>query len=152
MLVVVSVVVIALVVVAIALVSVGKVTAELGAAPPRTAYDLDEAVQFVADRLSDETTAQLSYADVADLLGRHLDYLQAKGVASLTEPGDGPAGPMVAVDDEAIAFVLGRADDAGLEVDDEQVAEVIDASEAYLVAIGAVGAEVPPPPDPTVPT
>jgi hypothetical protein len=70
-------------------------------------------------------------------------------VAAEVEPED-LAGPVVADEDEAIAVVLGHADEAGLEITDEQVVEVLEGVEAYLGAIGAVGAEVPPPPDPTV--
>ena len=138
----------ALLVVAIALVAVGRVTAELAAAPPRSFFDLDEAVQFVADRLSDETTAQLSYADVHQLLGAHLDYLEERGVASASDADAPPSGPLVVEDDEGLAFVLGRATEAGLEVTDEQVVEVLEAEAAYLAAIGAVGGPVPPPADP----
>lgn len=138
----------ALLVVAIALVVVGRVTAELAAAPPRSYFDVDEAVQFVADRLSDETTAQLSYADVQALIEAHLAYLADRGVAADSEAEAVPSGPLVADVDEGLAFVLGRASEAGLEVTDEQVVEVLEVQAEYLAAIGAIGAAVPPPPDP----
>jgi hypothetical protein len=146
-LVLVVVVVVAVVVVAIALVAVGRVTAELAQAPPRSYFDEDEAVVFVADRLSEATTAVLSYDDVAAVIGWHLDYLEGRGVASEVGP-EQVAGPVVADEDEALAVVLGRADEAGLEISDEQVVEVLHAVEAYLVAIGAIGEAVPPPVDP----
>ena len=44
--------------------------------------------------------------------------------------------------------MLGRAAEAGLELDDVMVAQVLVVGEAYLAAIGAVGAEVPAPTDP----
>lgn len=146
--VVVSAVVIGMIVVAIALVAVGRATAELSASPPSALFDLDQAVGWVADRLPDEVTAQLSYDDVGDLLGWHLDYLEAKGVAADGSAGTPVAGPAVAADDEAVAYVLARAEEAGLEVTDDEVVEVVEAAEAYLVAIGAVGRPVPAPPDP----
>jgi hypothetical protein len=131
------------VVAAIALVSVGGVTARLAAAPPRSLFDLDEAVDFVAERLSFEASSQLSYDDVRALLGWHLDYLATKGVAA-EEPGEAPVvgRPAVAADDEGLAFVLGRAGEAGIDVDDVAVVEVLEAEEAYLAAIGAVGEAV----------
>jgi hypothetical protein len=128
------------VVAAIALVSVGGVTARLAAAPPRSLFDLDEAVGFVAERLSFEASAQLSYDDVRALLGWHLDYLEARGVADEAAGAEAVVGrTAVAADDEGLAFVLGRAAEAGLEVDDVAVVEVLEAEEAYLAAIGAVG-------------
>ena len=138
----------ALLVVAIALVAVGRATSELASAPPRSSYALEEAVQFVADRLSTDASSQLSYAEVDQLLGWHLDYLEDRGVASEGQPEVPTSGPLVADEDDALAYVLGRADAAGLEVADEHVAEVLAGDIAYLEAIGAIGAEVAPPIDP----
>jgi hypothetical protein len=140
-----------LVVAAIGLVSVGGVTARLAAAPPRNLFDLDEAVGFVAERLSPEAAGQVSYDELRLLLGWHLDYLEARGVAaeddgSIASPARGSDPAVVAEDDEGVAFVLGRAEGAGLDVDDVAVVEVLHAEAAYLVAIGALGPEVDPPP------
>ncbi len=136
----------ALIVVAIGLVAVGGVTARLARQAPVTVFDQDEAVAFVAERLPDATTAVLSFNDVAELIGWHLDYLENKGVAAEAEDElrNLPAGPTMATDDEAVAYVLGRATDAELEVTDVQVVEVLDANDSYLRAIGAVGPVVPP--------
>jgi hypothetical protein len=138
------------IVVAIALVAVGAVTGRLAGEPATSVYDMDEAVQFVADRLADDVTASLSYDDVRAVLGWHLDYLEAKGVAGRSDHDleTLPSGPIVTADDEGVAYVLGRATDAGLDIDDVAVVEVLDGEQAYLLAIGAVGAEVPGPPDP----
>lgn len=144
------VVVTALVVVAIALVAVGRVTAKLAAEPPLSYFDEDEAVEWVADRLSFETSAQLTYDDVRSCIVDYLAYLEMKGVASVERPDDDErvAGPIVTGEDEGLAYVLGRVGDEGLSIDDVQVAEVIDRTMDYLRAIGAVGLEVPPPRDP----
>ena len=144
------VVVTVLAVVAIGLVAVGAVTGRLAGEPPRSVFDLEEAVHWVADRLPDELTAQLSYDDVRALLGWHLDYLTAKGVAGETdrELEGRTSGPIVAGDNEGVAYVLGRASEAGLDVDDVSIVQVLDVVAAYLEAIGAIGAEVPAPPDP----
>ncbi len=136
----------ALVVLAIGLVAVGGVSARLARQSPTTVFDQDEAVTYVAERLPDETTAVLSFDDVAALIGWHLDYLENKGVAAEAEDDLRrlPAGPTMATDDEAVAYVLGRATEAKLEVTDVQVVEVLDANDGYLRAIGAVGPVVPP--------
>jgi hypothetical protein len=142
----------ALAVVAIALVAVGAVTGRLAGEPPTSVFDLDEAVTWVADRLPDELTARLSYDDVRLLLGWHLDYLEAKGVAGESDHDleDRPSGPVVAGEDEGVAYVLGRAADAGVDFDDVTVVEVLEVGSAYLAAIGAIGAQVPHPVDPEV--
>ena len=136
----------ALIVIAIGLVAVGGVSARLAQQAPVTVFDMDEAVEFVAERLPDETTAVLSYDDVAQLIGWHIDYLENKGVAAVAEDDlrNLPAGPTMANDDEAVAYVLGQATDTELEVTDVQVVQVLDANDAYLRAIGAVGPVVPP--------
>ncbi|MCU0269345.1 MAG: hypothetical protein MUF83_11950 [Acidimicrobiales bacterium] len=134
-----------LVVVAIALVAVGRVTARLNAEPPLPVYDLEQAVEHVAEHLPFDVSAQLGYDDVRAILSWHLDYLEAKGVAAEQEWDQLPVGPLVAADDEGVAYVLGRAEEAGLEVEDTQVVEVLEAEVDYLRAIGAIGSPVPPP-------
>lgn len=147
---VVLVVVAALIVVAIGLVAVGAVTSRLADEPARSVFDLDEAVQYVADRLPDDVTASLSYDDVGAIIAWHLDYLEQKGVAGESDHDldSLPSGPVVTADDEAVAYVIGRASDVGSELDDVHVFEVLTAEQDYLRAIGAIGAEVPGPRDP----
>lgn len=145
-------------VVVVGLVAVGRVTLTLAQLPPERVFDLDEAVDYIAERLPGEVTAELSYDDVAAIVGFHLDYLEAKGVAredtepERGEPGswvaDESAGPVVADEDEGLAYVLGRLADAGMEIDDTHVVAVLEGEEAYLRAIGAVGGEVSGPEDP----
>jgi hypothetical protein len=146
-------VVAAVVVVAIGLVAVGAVTGRLAEEPKRSVFDLDEAVEFVAARLSDEVTATLSYDEVRQIIEWHLDELEAKGVAGESDHDldQLPTGPIVTEDDESVAYVIGRANDVGLELDDVHVFEVLDAEQQYLRAIGAVGPEVPAPDDPLPP-
>jgi hypothetical protein len=136
------------VVVIIALVTVGRITGELVDAAPTSVYDLDEAVEFVADRLPDEVTAQLSFDDVRALLTWHIEYLEERGVARRQGVNDLAAGPLVAAENDAVASVLGRAASAGMELSDVWVVLVLDADAAYLEAIGAIGPELPMPPDP----
>ncbi len=124
----------------IALAAVGRESFTLGSQPKQTNFDLQEAVDFVADRLPDELTAHLTYDDVASLLRWHLEYLNDRGVPTRRDLNRG--GPVVIEDDEGVAFVLMRADADGLDVTDEEVTIVLDQELAYLEAIGAVGGEV----------
>ena len=126
-------------VVAIALVAVGRVTWRLEAQAPPAVYAVDEAVDFVADRLPDDVTAALSFDDVREILQWLIEYLADRGVAVGKGDDRLVAGPLVAAEDDALAHVLGRAAEAGMEVDDVWVVQVLDANEAYLRAIGAIG-------------
>jgi hypothetical protein len=132
-------------VVVIALVAVGRESFTLGAQPKQALFDLEEAVEFVADRLPDDVTAVLTYDDVRSLLRWHLEYLRDRGVPVRRDQTEG--GPVVVEDDEGIAWVLGKADEAGLEVTDTDVATVLEVELAYLDAIGAIGGEAPGLPD-----
>ncbi|MCD9623424.1 hypothetical protein [Rhabdothermincola salaria] len=132
----------------IALVTIGRLTYRLEDEPPTSVYDLEEAVEFVADRLPEEMTAELTYDDVRALLLWHLDYLEDRGVARDFGEND-TSGPLVAAEDEGLAYVLGKAAEGGLELDDVWVVRVLDASGEYLEAIGAIGGQVPEPPDPS---
>lgn len=138
----------AVIVVVIALVTVGRITGELVDAAPTSIYDLDEAVAFVADRLPDEVTAELSFDDVRSLLTWHIEYLEERGVARQQGVDQIAAGPLVAAENDAVAHVLGRAATAGMELSDVWVVLVLDADAAYLEAIGAIGPQLPMPPDP----
>ncbi len=134
----------------IAAVSVGSVTAGLAGRSRRSVYDLDDAVEFVADELPDSLTAEITYDDVRAVLGWYVEYLADKGIASARTADDPGSGLIVVGDDERLAFVIGRVDAAesdtpGSQLSDEQVASILDANLRYERSIGAIGPEVPPP-------
>jgi hypothetical protein len=134
-------VVAALIVFAIAATTVGREAFRLGHQPPPTIFDLDEAVEIVADGLPAEAQARLTYDEVRHLILAELDHLRSKGLFAL--PGeevrvDGQRDVVVA-DDEAVAVVLGAAEEAGLDVTDGDVYLVITGLHAHLAEIGAVG-------------
>jgi hypothetical protein len=133
------------IVVLVAVVAIGREALVLGNQPRQAHYDLDEAVQYVGDRLPDAVTARITYDDVRALLRWHLEYLRDRDVPARRDLVQG--GPAVVEDDEGIAFVLGRADADGLDVTDEEVAAVLDLELGYLGAIGAIGGAVPDPPE-----
>ncbi len=141
-------------VVVIGLVAVGGVTQRMAALPPERVFDLDECVHWVAEALPDDLTAQLSYEDVQAMIEFHLDYLESLGVArddsvpEVGEPGEWAAegdGPRIADDNAALAYVLGQLTGAERDVTDAQAAAVVELTEDYLRAIGALGAAVPDP-------
>jgi len=134
----------------VAAVSVGSVTARQAGKSRPAVYDLQAAVDHVADRLPADVTALLSYDDVRQVLLWHLDYLQTKGVASYRTDADVDGSLVVVTDDEPVAFIIGRADDAEIEITDEQIVAILQAQESYYQAIGAFGPEVGGPEDPDV--
>ena len=138
----------ALLVFVIAAVSIGVVSGSLAQRPRRSVYDLDEAVDFVADRLPQELTAVVSYDDVRSVLLFHCDYLAAKGVASERTADDIGTALVVVPDDEPTAYVLGRVGEAGLDLGDEDVVAILDAELAYYEAIGVIGPRLDGPVEP----
>lgn len=135
----------AVAVVLIALVAVGKAVAELETERSPAVYDLNDAVEWIAQRLPDEVTARISFDDLKTLLRWHLDWFQEAGVASrhgqelATDQVriDGAIAPHEAAIDALVARSL--AADGPEAVD---VVCVLDLQMKYLKAIGALGAEV----------
>ena len=128
----------------IAAVTVGWVVERQASRARVAVYDLDAAVRYVADRLSESTTAELSYDDVADVLGWHLDELRERGVASFRS-GEAPGDALVVVDEaEPVARILARIDgtDRANTLTDDRVVEILATHDGYLRSIGAVGPAV----------
>lgn len=136
----------ALVVFAVAAAFVGSEAFRLGHEPQAAIFDLDEAVDHVADQLPEDSQARLTYDEVRAIILATLQHLEAKGVSARPgeEPqvgGDGP--PVVVADDDAVAVVLGRVEEVGLDVDDSDVFACIEGLLGYLADIGAVGPRLP---------
>jgi hypothetical protein len=132
------------VVLVVALVAVGREAFTLGAQPRQALFDVDEAVDFVADELPLEVSARISYDDVRALVRFHLEHLASSGAPA--ERWRTGTGPLVIVDDEEGAEVLmTRAIQAGLDLRPDDVAAVLAAELAYFEAIGAVGPALPEP-------
>lgn len=126
----------AVLVFAIAAVAVGRVTGSLARAPRRSLFDIDEAVDFVADRLPAEVSSQVSYDDVRRVIAWHLELLAERGLS-----GPDETAPQEGVLDETdvAAALLRRAERESTDLTDEQIVVILDAELAYLEAIGAIG-------------
>ena len=127
----------------VAAVVIGREARRLDAVPPRPTFDLDEAVEWVAENLPFEVRAELSYDDVRRIIDWNLEYFRMKGVS-----GNGHSataeGPVVVGGAETVDYVLARAQSLGAEYTAPQVHAVLDAQMRYLEAIGAIGPEAPP--------
>ncbi len=125
-----------------AAVVIGREAHRLDAVAPRVIYRLDEAVDFVADRVPPATQARLTPAEVEQLLVFHLRWLHAKGLqpVDVTDRRQDIVTPTVISEDTLIAFLIGESEREGVELlDDVDAVAVVDAHLAYLDAIGAVG-------------
>jgi hypothetical protein len=135
----------ALVVFAIAAATVGGTVARLAERPSTAVLEVEDAVDWIAERLPFEVAATLSHEDVRRILRWHLDYFDTIGMAS--EFGEDIGGdvvpfehdPVVAEADESADYVVGRALAAGVEITPLEVVVVLDLQMQYLAAIGAIG-------------
>ena len=114
----------------IAAVAIGRETARLSVQPPRPVFDMDEAVEWIGERLPFDVSAQLSHDDVRQILRWSLDQLSVK-----------PEDEVLVVDDETLAYVQVRARDGGFAWTEPEIQAVLDVQLAYLEAIGAAGPE-----------
>lgn len=132
----------AVVVFVIAAVVVGREAHRLDAVAPRSVYLIDEAVEFVAEYLPEETQARLTPDELQQLLTFHMRWLHAKGLqpTNVIDRRQDIADIVVVGEDTVAAYLLGEAEQAGIEIlDDVDVVNVVDAHLAYFDAIGAVG-------------
>ena len=125
-------------VVVIALLTVGGVVGRLRVEPPRQVFEQDEALEFVAQALPDDLTAEMAYEDVQRIMRLHIDYLHEQGIAR--SGGDLQQAPGVTVvnPDDVVRYVQWRAGLASHYPSRRQVEEVIASHLAYFEAIGAV--------------
>ena len=134
----------------IAAVVVGREAHRLDAVAPRSVYIPEEALEFVAEYLPAESQARLRPDELEQLLTMHMRWLHAKGLqpTNVIDRRQDISTPVVVSEDDVVAYLLGQADQARIEIiDDVDIVNVVDAHLAYFEAIGAVG---PPAADPDV--
>jgi hypothetical protein len=126
----------------IAAVVVGREAHRLDAVAPRSVYIPEEAAEFVAEYLPEESQARLTPDELDQLLVFHMRWLHTKGLqpTNVIDRRQDITTPVVIAEDTVVAYLLGEAERAGLDVvDDVDVVNVVDAHMAYFQAIGAVG-------------
>lgn len=139
-------VVAALLVFAIAAGTIGREAHRLDAVAPRAVYELDEAVDFVADRLPAESQARLTPEEVEALLRAHLRWMHEQGLQPdrAVDARQEIDETLVLSEDALVAYLLAEADRVGVELlDDVDAVNVVDAHLGYFEAIGAVGPQAP---------
>ncbi len=131
---------------AIAAGTIGREAHRLDAVAPRAVYQLDEAVDFVADRLPEASQARLTPAEVDELLRAHLRWMHEEGLQPdrAVDARQTIDETLVLSEDALVAYLLAEAERVGVELlDDVDAVNVVDAHLAYFEAIGAVGPQAP---------
>ena len=129
-----------------AAVVVGREAHRLDAVAPRAVYMPDEAVDFVCDRLPEESQARLTPGEVEQLLTFHMQWLHAQGLQpdKVVDQRQAIDEQVVVTEDALTAYLLGEADRNGVDLlDDVDAVNVVEAHLAYFEAIGAVGPQAP---------
>ena len=136
----------ALIVFAIAAASVGREAHRLDAVAPRAVYQLDEATDFVCDRLPEESQARLTPAEVEQLLVFHMQWLHSQGLQpdKVVDTPQHINDTVVVTEDSLTAYLLGESDRNNVDLlEDVDAVHVVEAHLAYFDAIGAVGPQAP---------
>lgn len=126
----------------IAALTIGREARRLDALAPRAVYEIEQAAEFVAERLPGTTQSRLTMEELAQLLVLHMNWLHSKGLLP-----EGVIDRKQDIDDEVIiseesliGYLLGEAERAGVEIlDDVDVVSVTEVHLQYFEAIGAVG-------------
>jgi hypothetical protein len=131
---------------AIAAGTIGREAHRLDAIAPRAVYELDEAVDFVADRIPPASQARLTPAEVEALLVAHLRWLHEQGLQPdrVVDARQAIDENVIVSEDLLVAYLLAAAEEAGVDLlDDVDAVNVVDAHLRYFEAIGAVGPQAP---------
>jgi hypothetical protein len=126
----------------IAAIVIGREARRLDAVAPRAVYDLDQAADFVADRLPEVTQARLTPDELQAMLALHMRWLHAQGLQPdrAVDKRQDIAELLLISEDQLSAYLLSEAEKSGVELlDDVDVVHVVRAHLAYFDAIGAVG-------------
>jgi len=126
----------------VAAVAVGREAHRLDAVAPRAVYQLDEAVDFVCDRLPAESQARLTPEEVEQLLVFHMQWLHAQGLQpdQAVDQRQDIDEPVVITETTLTAYLLGEAERNHVDlIDDVDAVNVVEAHLAYFGAIGAIG-------------
>jgi hypothetical protein len=136
----------AVVVFVIAAGTIGREAHRLDAVAPRAVYMLDEATDFVCDRLPAASQARLTPEEVEQLLVFHVQWLHSQGLQPdrvVDRPQDIDE-TVVVTEDGLTAYLLGEAERNDVDLlDDVDAVNVVEAHLAYFEAIGAVGPQAP---------
>jgi hypothetical protein len=129
----------AVIIVIVAFIAVGHAVGSTEAMPAQIVVDVHEAIEFCAEALPDEITAELTYDELRRLLRLHLEWIQAYHWS----PEGTESGPIVFEQFDALDYVMERMTVTDLDVPRGFAAAVIQAHSDYLQVMGAVHIDDP---------
>jgi len=129
----------AAIIVVVAFVAVGHAVGNTEAMPAQIVVDVHEAIEFCAEALPDEVTAELSYDELRRLLRLHLEWIQAYHWS----PEGTDSGPIVFEQFDALDYVMERMTVTDLDVPRGFASAAIAAHSDYLQVMGAVHIDDP---------
>ena len=136
-----------LLVLLIAFVSVAFTVRNLSEISFPSVLEVDDAVEWISERLPEEAASQLRKDEVFEIIGWWLDSIDSAGLASEygEEIGEGRAknnkAESVADLDIAVDEVVARALDSPEPLNEVAVVVVLDLLIVYLTEIGAIGSQ-----------
>jgi|TARA_B100001971_G_C18133672_1_gene506292 hypothetical protein len=134
-----------LVVLAVGFVAVGSALGRLEATVQPAVFEVDDVVDWLAERLPDEAARQLSRSDVVVIVGWYLDYFGSVGLATRHGQELGEAAidegtdRVVARLDDALEVLVARGMEEPEPLDSVSVAVVADLLGVYMAEVGAIG-------------
>ena len=136
-----------LLVLLIAFVSVAFTVRNLSEISFPSVLEVDDAVEWISERLPEEAAAQLRKDEVFEIIGWWLDSIDSAGLASEhgQEIGEGRAknnqAESVADLDIVVDEVVARALESNEPLNEVAVVVVLDLLVVYLTEIGAIGSQ-----------
>jgi hypothetical protein len=129
----------------IAAVTIGREARRLDLVQPNPTVDIDEAVEWIAERLPPIAQAQLSHDDVRVIVNWQLEFFNQQGVSPAASPAELTlaessaldADPVVVEDVDSLAFVLTRAEQGGYDIEPDFANDVLELHLVYLRELGA---------------
>ncbi len=123
-------------------------TSRLSVTEASAIYDIEEALDFCAERLPDEVNQRLNRDRLQRMLWLHLELLRSAGMATyggvdeIAMEASATGETVIAHEDEAVDYVFHRLEETGDPVPMVDVVVVVDLSNQYLASIGALGPSV----------
>ena len=136
-----------LLVLLIAFLSVASTVRNLSEISVPSVLEVDDAVEWISERLPEEAASQLRKDEVFEIIGWWLDSIDSAGLASEhgQEIGEGRAknnkAESVADLDIAVDEVVAKALDSPEPLNEIAVVVVLDLLVVYLTEIGAIGSQ-----------
>lgn len=135
-------------VVAVGFVAVGSAVGRLESSASPAVLEVDDAVDWVAERLPEEAATVLRRDEVVEIVGWWLEFVAEAGLS--TEHGEelgeealrASDGTTVADLDAAVDHVVARSLDRSEPLDSVAVVVVLDLLVTYLSEVGAIGGRV----------